>query len=135
MARSKEEAMARLATLDPAKEAVVEGGEAIAQNGGASVQITAYEGDMYRARYQAAHPTLLRIATPYFSGWQAEVDGHVLPVAPVDFALMGVVAPEGSHELTVRYRPARFAIGAAISVTAWLGALGWLWWGWRKRAA
>jgi hypothetical protein len=134
VARSKEEAMARLATLDPAKEAVVEGGEAIAQNGGASVQITAYEGDMYRARYQAAHPTLLRIAVPYFPGWQAEADGRALPVVPVDFALMGVVAPAGSHELTVRYRPARFAIGAAISVIAWLGALAWLWWGWRKGA-
>jgi hypothetical protein len=132
--RNKEEALARLATLDPAREAVVEGGESIPQNGGASVQITAYEGDLYRARYQAAHATLLRIAVPYFPGWQAEVDGRALPVVPADFALMGVVAPAGSHELTVRYKPARFAGGAAISVVAWLGALGWLWWGWRKGA-
>jgi uncharacterized membrane protein YfhO len=89
---------------------------------------------MYRARYQAAHPTLFRIATPYFPGWQAEVDGRALPVLPVDFALMGVVAPAGSHELTVRYRPPRFAIGAGISVIAWIGALAWLWRGWRKLA-
>ncbi len=132
--RTKEEALARLATLDPAREAVVEGGEAIPQNGGATVQITAYEGDLYRARYQAAHATLLRIAVPYFPGWQAEVDGRPLPVVPVDFALMGVVAPAGSHELTVRYKPARFAIGAGISVVAWLGVLAWLGWGWRKAA-
>jgi Bacterial membrane protein YfhO len=133
--RTKEEALARIAALDPAHEAVVEGAGAIPQNGGASVQITAYEGDLYRARYQAAHPTLLRIAAPYFPGWQAEVDGRALPVAPVDLALMGVVAPEGSHELVVRYRPTRFATGAAISAVAWLAVLVWLWWGFRKPVA
>jgi hypothetical protein len=131
--RSREEAMARLAALDPAREAVVEGGEAIAQNGGASVQITGYEGDLYRARYQAAHPTLLRIAVPYYPGWQAEVDGRSLPVMPVDLALMGVVVPAGSHELTMRYKPARFAAGAGISAVAWLFVLGWLGWGFRAR--
>jgi len=129
---TKEEALARLAALDPAREAVVEGAPAIAQNGGASVQITAYEGDLYRARYQAAHATLLRVASPYFPGWQAEVDGRALPVVPVDLALMGVVVPEGNHELTVRYRPARFLAGAVVSGVAWIGALVWLWWRWRK---
>jgi hypothetical protein len=133
--RSKEEARGRLATLDPAHEAVAEGAGEIAQNGGAAVQITSYEGDLYRARYQAAHPTLMRIAVPYFPGWQAEVDGRSLPVVPVDLALMGVVVPEGSHELTVRYRPTRFAAGAVISAVAWIAVLAWLWWGFRKPAA
>ncbi|MCU1238451.1 MAG: hypothetical protein JWP63_6418 [Candidatus Solibacter sp.] len=133
--RTKEEAAARLAALDPAKEAVVEGGSEIAQNGGATVQITAYEGDLYRAKYQATHPTLLRIATPYFPGWLAEVDGRALPVVPVDLALMGVVVPEGSHELVVRYRPTNFMAGAAISAVAWVAVMVWLWWGFRRRHA
>jgi hypothetical protein len=55
---------------------VAEGITPIPENGGAKVQSTGYEGDVYRARYQADHATLLRIAAPYFPGWQAEVDGR-----------------------------------------------------------
>jgi len=131
--RGKAEAAARLASLDPAHDAVAEGIAAIPQNGGAKVQITGYEGDVYRARYQAEHATLLRIATPYFPGWQAEVDGRAVNVVPVDVALMGVVVPAGDHELVVRYRSTWFAAGAAISGVAWMGVIFWLWWGFRRR--
>jgi Bacterial membrane protein YfhO len=132
-ARTRQEAAARLGSLDPAREAVVEATAAIAQNGGAKAQITGYEGDVYRARYQADHATLLRIAAPYFPGWQAEVDGKAVKVVPVDVALMGVVVPAGDHELVVRYRSTWFATGAAISGITWLGAILWLWWGFRRR--
>ena len=117
----------------PAREAVAEGIAAIPRNGGAVVRITGYGGDAYRARYQTDHETLLRVAVPYFPGWQAEVDGRAVAVVPVDLALTGVMAPEGNHELVVRYRPARFAIGAAISLAAWVAVLAWLWWGFRRR--
>jgi hypothetical protein len=131
--RGKAEAAARLGSLDPAHDAVAEGIAAIPQNGGARVQVTGYEGDVYRARYQAEHATLLRIAAPYFPGWQAEVDGSATKVVPVDVALMGVVVPAGDHELVVRYRPTWFAVGAAISGMAWVGVIFWLWWGFRRR--
>jgi hypothetical protein len=134
-AANQTEAAARIATLDPAREAVAEGIAPIARNGGAQVRITGYQGDRYEARYQSDHSTLLRIAVPYFPGWQAEVDGRPVSVIPVDLALMGAVVPAGDHELVVRYRSSRFAIGAGISVVAWLAALFFLWWGFRRRAA
>ncbi len=123
---TREEASARLATLDPAREAVAEGVPAIAQNGGVKVRIMNYGGDFYRARYQSDHLALLRIAVPYFPGWHAEVDGHSLSVIPVDVALMGVVAPAGGHELTLRYRSTWFLTGALVSGLAGLAVLTWL---------
>ena len=120
------EALARLGALDPAREAVAEGIAPIAHNGGAQVRITGYEGDAYRARYQADHATLLRIAAPYFPGWQAEADGRAVKVVPVDVALLGAVVPAGDHELAVRYRSTRFVTGAAVSGVAWLGTIFWL---------
>ena len=129
------EAAARLRSLDPAREAVAEGIAAIPRNGGAKVRITGYQGDLYRARYQADHATLLRIAVPYFPGWQAEVDGRAVNVVPVDVALIGAMVPAGDHELVVRYRSTWFAAGAAISGVAWLAAIFWLWWGFRRRAS
>jgi hypothetical protein len=133
-AQGRAEAAARLGTLDPAREAVAEGIAAMPRNGGAQVRITGYEGDLYRARYQADHTTLVRIAVPYFPGWQAEVDGRAVRVVPVDVALMGALVPAGDHELVVRYRSTWFAAGAAISGVTWLGAIFWLWWGFRRRA-
>ena len=132
--RTRDEAASRLRSLDPAREALAEGIAAIPRNGGAKVQMTGYEGDLYRARYHAEQATLLRIAAPYFPGWQAEVDGRAVDVVPVDVALMGTVVPAGDHELVVRYRPRWFAAGAAISGAAWVGAIFWLWWGFRPRA-
>src|ERR1022692_298106 len=66
-AAGRAEAAARLASLDPAREAVAEGIAALPHNGGARVRITGYQGDLYRARYQTDHATLLRIAAPYRS--------------------------------------------------------------------
>ena len=132
---SKDEAAARLATLDPAQEAVVEGMAAMPHNGSARVTITGYEGDLYRAKVEAAQPALVRIAAPYFPGWRAEIDGRAVPIVPVDVALMGLVVPAGNHELVVRYRSNRFAAGLAISIVGWLMALGGLVWGFRRAAA
>ena len=122
-AGTRAEAEARLGGLDPARETVVEGLPAIAHNGGAKVELTGYEGDVYRARYTAEHATLLRVATPYFPGWEAEVDGQRVAVVPADVALLGVMAPAGTHQLVVRYRSNRFGTGAAISGLGWLAVL------------
>jgi len=125
-ASSKEEAAARLANLDPAREAVVE--RLPAATGAATVRIVNYEGDFYRVRYEAQGPALLRIAVPYFPGWRAEVDGREARVAPVDLALTGVVVPAGSHELDLRFHSTWFALGAAASAISWLAVLAWLAW-------
>jgi hypothetical protein len=131
--RSMEEAGARLQSLEPERETVVEGlAGAMPSNGGAKVRITNYEGDLYRVRYQAGRPTLLRVAVPYFPGWHAEIDGQPAKVLPADLALMGVVAPAGNHELVLRYRSTWFFTGAAISLLSWLALLAWLVW-WQRR--
>jgi hypothetical protein len=132
---SMEEAGARLASLDAERETVVEGlAGAMPSNGSAKVRITSYEGDLYRVRYQAGRPTLLRVAVPYFPGWHAEIDGQPANVLPADLAMMGVVAPAGNHELVLRYRPARFFTGACISLLSWLAVLAWLVRSQRQRA-
>jgi hypothetical protein len=126
-ARGREDAAARLPSLDAAREAVVEGlPAAMPSNGGVTVRIVNYEGGLYRVRYQADRPTLLRVAVPYFPGWKAEVDGQSAKVLPADLALIGVPVPAGSHELTLRYRSTWFFAGAAISLLSWMALLVWL---------
>lgn len=131
--RDSSEATAHLATLDPARNTFAEGlAVPILHNGGVQIHITGYTGDSYRARYVTEHPTFLRIAVPYFLGWQAQVDGKPAPVFPADLAMMGVSVPAGSHELLLHYHSTWFRTGAIISLLSWQAVLGWLYLGWRK---
>jgi hypothetical protein len=128
-ARGREEALAHLASLDPARETVVEGlPAAMSSNGGAQVRITSYEGDAYRVRYVAELPTLLRVAVPYFPGWRAAIDGQPATILPADLALIGVLAPAGNHELVLRYRSTWFPTGAIVSLASWIAVLVWVVW-------
>jgi len=128
-ARSREEATQRLASLDPAHETVVEGlASPMPANGGARFSYEAYDGASYRVRCESQRATLWRIAVPYFPGWQAEVDGKSVDVMPTDLALMAIVVPAGRHEVTLHFRSRQFALGAGISLLAWIGVAGCWWW-------
>jgi hypothetical protein len=133
--RSREEAGARLSSLDPMRETVVEGlPAAMPSNGGAEARITSYEDGLYRVRYHAQRPTLLRIAVPYFPGWQAAVDGSPETLLPADEAMMGVVVPAGDRELVLRYRSTWLFTGAVISLLSWIAVIGALVWCHRRQA-
>ena len=122
---SVEESARRIAAIDPSKEAVVEGLPAIPNNGPATIQLSSYQDDLYRAHYRTQRDTLVRLAVPYFPGWRAEVDGQPKPVVPVDLALMGTVVPAGDHDLVLQYRSNWFATGALISLIGWIGVIAW----------
>jgi hypothetical protein len=119
-AHSRDEAAGKLAGLDPAANAIVEGPPV--PTGPVRTTIRGYTESEYDIDFQAPGDALLRIAVPYFPGWRALVDGRALPVFPVDLALSGVVVPAGTHQLVFRYRPTWFRTGALISAIFWIAA-------------
>jgi len=123
-ARDAASARRMLDSLDPAQTAIVEGSGQDFATPGARVEILNYADDYYRVRYSAAGECLLRIAVPYFPGWTAAIDGQPAEVRAVDYALSGVIAPAGEHELTLRYRSRRLAAGAFLSAAGALICLG-----------
>jgi hypothetical protein len=116
-AADREAAQAALATLDPAQWAVVEATPRSLTPSVQSIEVTAYTGDSYHVQYTASADSLLRIAVPYYPGWNAAVDGVGTPVVPADEALMGVFVPSGRHELTFRFQSPRFRVGLVLSVS------------------
>lgn len=108
-------ALGSLTSLDPAETAVVEDASRSLTQAVESAEIVEYRGDAYRIRYQASSESLLLIAVPYYPGWTAVVDGTEAKVVPADEALVGVVVPAGSHELTLRFQPKRFRAGVVLS--------------------
>jgi hypothetical protein len=110
-----------LGTLDPAVQSVIDpSAPAFEHDGTARAEVTAYSADRYAIRTMSRGTALVRIAVPFFPGWQASVDGSAAPVIAVDHTWSGVVVPAGSHELIFAYHSNWFATGAAISAAALL---------------
>lgn len=60
-------------------------------------------------------PGVLVLADQWYPGWRATVDGREAAVAPVDAAFRGVEISGGAHDVVLRYRPAPFTWGLAVS--------------------
>lgn len=117
------DSLARLASLDPATETLVD--EAIdpaLANPNGQVEIVSSSESGYVLRYDLDAESLLRMSVPYFPGWAAEVEGREQRVVRVDHAFLGVVVPAGQGELRLAYRSTYFAWGAAVSLLALLAA-------------
>ena len=69
-------------------------------------------------------PGFLLVAEACDGGWQAEVDGRPADILPADAALRAVYLPAGHHRVAMRYAPAGFRWGLAISLLALALALG-----------
>jgi hypothetical protein len=68
-------------------------------------------------RLEAESPAdgVLVHATNHASGWRAELDGAEVPLLRIDGFLQGIALPAGRHQVSFRYRPGSFYLGAAIS--------------------
>lgn len=58
--------------------------------------------------------TVVTLANPMFPGWQARVDGRVVPLAAAPGIAMQLNVPPGRHEVEVRYRPLSFRVGVRL---------------------
>jgi hypothetical protein len=51
----------------------------------------------------------------WYPGWQAELDGLVVPIKHADYLFRGVYVPGGTHTIVFDYRPAWFYFGCIFS--------------------
>jgi hypothetical protein len=118
-ASSPQESRRWLATLDPARQAIVPATVRIAeQDPSANARVVEYAPGHYKIHYHSASPAALRIASAYFDGWNAIDHGRKLQVFPIDHALLGVVVPAGEGDVSVDYSSKEFGTGMVISTLA-----------------
>lgn len=84
-----------------------------------SVQVTQWNTELRRIRFNSPQPTALLIRLIYFPGWQAEIDGRPVPIQADTASGFVRVNVQGTGELVLRYRwtPAR-KLGWSISLLA-----------------
>ena len=115
-----EAALARLRDpgFDPATTAVVEGAVTIPLPGGPGsftlARITEYEHQRLAVSVDSPGGVLV-VTDAYYPGWRAYLDGVETPIYPTDLAFRGVRLPPGPHMVEMRYQPASFSVGLALT--------------------
>jgi len=51
-------------------------------------------------------------------GWQAQIDGQPTEVYQVNFALRGIVVPQGQHKVTLQFNPTFYRTGERVSLAS-----------------
>lgn len=90
------------------------------RNGEGVVTLLKQKPGFYSLRVMAAKQSVLVASCSYYPGWRARIDGHTVPVLPVNLALCGVGVPAGEHTVELFYRPWQFEQGGAISLASLL---------------
>ena len=109
--------------LDLASQVVLEGApprSGPAQGGGV-VKLVPTIGSQLRAEVIAETDGWLVVADTYFPGWQARLDGELVPILPANFLFRAVAVPAGQHEVEFTYRPTSFTAGLALFVAGLAG--------------
>ena len=90
--------------------------------GRARVLGTEVDGDRIDVRVEVREPAWLVVAQAAVPGWRAEADGRPLPTGAADGALLAVQVPAGARRVRLRYAPAAWRLGAALSLLGLVGA-------------
>jgi len=127
---NKDNALSRINqfTFNPAREAVVENDRLLPEltaDSTASAVVTTYSARQIDVQVSRTTGSgLLVLGELYYPrGWVATIDGEPTEILKTNFALRGVVVPEGSHTVSFTFEPNSHTAGTTI---AWVGHLVWL---------
>jgi hypothetical protein len=124
-----------VADFDPARQVVVEGGEALGGGANAVAAVTTVANGL-DVQVHARAPAYLVISQPFYPGWEAtDQAGRALTLRRANFAFQAVALNPDTTTVHLRFRPAAWAWGWALSGLGVIVALGWLWAGARRGAS
>lgn len=105
----------------PLEIATIEKGAGVpARNGSARVLGWQVDGDRLRIRTEATEDAWMVVSQAAIPGWRARADGHPVPVAVADGALLAVRVPAGTRVVSLRYLPTAWIAGLVLSGMAWI---------------
>ena len=90
---------------------------------GARAELVDHAPTHLTIRTSARRTMMLIVRDAYYPGWKASVDGTETAVLAADVAGRAVQVPAGEHLVEMRYDPASFKLGAAVSAASALGVV------------
>jgi len=110
--------MVASAEFRPGRDAVLTGSRSTAEEEltpGVTEEIR-FESTHVDARVLLDAPGLLVIGDTFLPGWQATIDGNPAEILRVNGVVRGLRVPPGRHRVLLRYDPASFRWGCAVSL-------------------
>jgi hypothetical protein len=114
-------------SFDPRRTALVEGAQGLnlqVSDSKASATVATLSNTQMEVHTLSATPAFLITSDAYYPGWRASIDGKETPVYRADYAIRGVLVPEGEHSIRFNYRPRNFYLGVTISALSLLALSG-----------
>jgi len=108
--------------FDVSKEVLVDAPvPSLGQGGGTgSARLVADGADSVAIEATTTGPSMLLLSRTFHPSWKATVDGAPVPAVRVNHALIGVpLAAAGTHQVSVRYRPAVVAEAKLVTTASW----------------
>jgi hypothetical protein len=116
------------AARHPLEIATVENATGVpARNGQARVLGWRVDVDRLTVRTEAAQDAWMVVSQAAIPGWRARADGHPVPTAIADGALLAVRVPAGTRVVSLRYLPSVWIAGLVLSGAAWIASALLLW--------
>lgn len=89
---------------------------------GAEISVLDSRPDRVTFRVRTDSPAYLVVATTWYPGWQATLDGEPVPLHRANLAFQAVTVPSGGGDVTLRYTLNRWGLGAGLTAGALLAA-------------
>lgn len=90
--------------------------EVFAELAKGNYQIDSFSDTQFKGTIYAAEDGTVWTTIPYDTGWHVKIDGENVPIYKLCDALIGFDISAGEHTLELRYMPACFVVGSALSV-------------------
>ncbi len=91
------------------------------QSSGGEVEVVSFAAEEIVLHIETADNAILSLSLPHYPGWKAQLNDESVNTIRAYAALTAIEIPAGVHELTLRFSPDSFALGALFSAVTWLG--------------
>ncbi|MCC7209677.1 MAG: YfhO family protein [Anaerolineae bacterium] len=104
-------------SFDPRRTVMLETASAppVAPFSGGTARIVADEPQWVQIAVDSPGGGYLVLADTFYPGWEATLDGAPVPIARANLNFRALALPSGSHQVDMRYRPASFTAGLALT--------------------
>jgi hypothetical protein len=81
------------------------------------IQLKEYQPNHIKYESNITHKELAVFSEVYYDkGWNAYIDGEILPHIRVNYTLRGLIIPEGNHTIEFKFEPKSYYVGERISL-------------------
>ncbi|WP_240935499.1 YfhO family protein [Hymenobacter sp. HDW8] len=141
--QSPNQEIAALSNFNPATTAVIDASKFPVSKtsynaAGSTIRLTNYSPDALKYQVNAAQDGFVVFSEIYYKdGWNAYIDGKLLPHIRANYVLRAMPVPAGQHTIEFKFEPQSYAIGNTVSlvssITLILGLIGVVLYIWKKR--